>query len=323
MRNSNASNQEPVISSNVSFELPALHETGWTRERLLDALKNEVALPSAAVALATVYASEIEQDIVATFECARSQELDPPSERLLFRGAHILAGVRLTRGYRPFIAWLRGPQDRVEYLLGDAITETLAKILAGMFDGDAEPLLALVADGEVDEFVREAALKAFAFLAFDGKVERADAEEFLARFEQQSPAPAGDMIWHGWMTAVGLLGLEHLSPRVRAAFDDGRIPAEVAHERHYVALLAAALARPADPTRFEDEYLGYIKDVVETLQSFPLEVSEDVEADDDLSWLPSWPAMPARNPWRDVGRNDPCPCGSGKKFKKCCLPAQA
>ena len=21
-----------------------------------------------------------------------------------------------------------------------------------------------------------------------------------------------------------------------------------------------------------------------------------------------------------VGRNDPCPCGSGKKFKKCCLP---
>jgi hypothetical protein len=23
-----------------------------------------------------------------------------------------------------------------------------------------------------------------------------------------------------------------------------------------------------------------------------------------------------------VGRNDPCPCGSGKKFKKCCLDAQ-
>lgn len=23
-----------------------------------------------------------------------------------------------------------------------------------------------------------------------------------------------------------------------------------------------------------------------------------------------------------VGRNDPCPCGSGKKFKKCCLFAR-
>ncbi|MBT8419408.1 MAG: SEC-C domain-containing protein, partial [Gammaproteobacteria bacterium] len=21
-----------------------------------------------------------------------------------------------------------------------------------------------------------------------------------------------------------------------------------------------------------------------------------------------------------IGRNEPCPCGSGKKYKKCCLP---
>lgn len=24
-----------------------------------------------------------------------------------------------------------------------------------------------------------------------------------------------------------------------------------------------------------------------------------------------------------VGRNDPCPCGSGKKHKQCCLKAEA
>jgi preprotein translocase subunit SecA len=33
-------------------------------------------------------------------------------------------------------------------------------------------------------------------------------------------------------------------------------------------------------------------------------------------------AVPARNPqdpssWGKVGRNEPCPCGSGKKFKHC------
>ena len=31
------------------------------------------------------------------------------------------------------------------------------------------------------------------------------------------------------------------------------------------------------------------------------------------------PQGPAVNPYKHVGRNDPCPCGSGKKFKKCCL----
>ncbi|HDP54206.1 MAG TPA: prepilin peptidase, partial [Bacteroidetes bacterium] len=24
------------------------------------------------------------------------------------------------------------------------------------------------------------------------------------------------------------------------------------------------------------------------------------------------------NPLKTIGRNDPCPCGSGKKYKKCC-----
>ena len=28
---------------------------------------------------------------------------------------------------------------------------------------------------------------------------------------------------------------------------------------------------------------------------------------------------PAENIFKDVGRNDPCPCGSGRKFKKCCM----
>ena len=26
-----------------------------------------------------------------------------------------------------------------------------------------------------------------------------------------------------------------------------------------------------------------------------------------------------KNPHKNIGRNDPCHCGSGKKFKKCCL----
>jgi uncharacterized protein YecA (UPF0149 family) len=32
------------------------------------------------------------------------------------------------------------------------------------------------------------------------------------------------------------------------------------------------------------------------------------------------PATPIRRESAKVGRNDPCPCGSGKKHKKCCLP---
>jgi len=34
--------------------------------------------------------------------------------------------------------------------------------------------------------------------------------------------------------------------------------------------------------------------------------------------LASHEPAPIASPDGKVGRNDPCPCGSGKKYKKCC-----
>ena len=36
----------------------------------------------------------------------------------------------------------------------------------------------------------------------------------------------------------------------------------------------------------------------------------------DLEILLNWPKPQTAE--QKVGRNDPCPCGSGKKYKKCC-----
>jgi uncharacterized protein YecA (UPF0149 family) len=30
------------------------------------------------------------------------------------------------------------------------------------------------------------------------------------------------------------------------------------------------------------------------------------------------PVKPIKAEGEEIGRNDPCPCGSGKKYKKCC-----
>ena len=32
--------------------------------------------------------------------------------------------------------------------------------------------------------------------------------------------------------------------------------------------------------------------------------------------------QPVRNSAKKVGRNDPCPCGSGKKYKNCCMRSE-
>ncbi len=313
------------MSQTAAVGIPALEETGYTRESLIEALRNERELPSPEIAFATLYADAIEPDVVALVERARHENLDVPSSRLLFRGIHILGARRLGAAYRPLVAFLKGPQDRIEGLLGDAITENLPRILLGLFDGDEQPLRELVTDRSVDEFVRAAALSALTFLAFEGRIDRAAFEAFLLRFDAARLAAADDdVMWHGWMTAVAVLGLTAAVPRVRAAFADGRITPEWCDEDDFDELLKAAIERPNDRTRLKAEQIGYIEDVVDALEKFS-EVDDAADDglfdDEDEALWPSWPelGMPTHNPYRDVGRNDPCPCGSGKKFKKCCL----
>lgn len=305
-----------------------LADIGRDRNDLLDSLKGEHC-PSLEIAIGTLFGHEIASDILEVLVRAAIEDIDAPSMHLLYRGVHILGGRRFTTAYRPLIAFLSGPGRRIKAVLGDAITETLSRILAGVFDDDPEPLLGLVSDLDVDEFVRDAAMGAFTFLVFDGRIERSFAEDYLRRFERESAAPADDMIWHAWMTAVALLGFEQLTDRVRAAFADGRIPQWVAEERHYDELLDAALARPDDEQRFSDEHLGYIEDVLAELEPWersPVDTDDDF-TDDELDAeaaatfgpLSVERRTPVRNPFAGVGRNDPCPCGSGKKFKRCCL----
>ena len=50
---------------------------------------------------------------------------------------------------------------------------------------------------------------------------------------------------------------------------------------------------------------------------YKIEVERDKPEDiTDLEILMNWPEPQEAE--KKVGRNEPCPCGSGKKYKKCC-----
>ena len=55
--------------------------------------------------------------------------------------------------------------------------------------------------------------------------------------------------------------------------------------------------------------LGYEARLHEVKKEY---VDEDVEDGEETK------QMPIRRDAPKIGRNDPCPCGSGKKYKKCC-----
>jgi uncharacterized protein DUF1186/SEC-C motif-containing protein len=290
-------------------------------EDYLHAVATEPMLPDFAVGMCTARIEEAAPKLRAVLlRAADGKELSDDESLLLFRGLHILGGARDREACQPLLRLLRRPFDEVDALLGDAVTESLAKIVTGVFDDDIDALFALMIDSSIDGYIREALFGAATFLAWEGRIQRDRYREFLVRFYEERLAEDGDQAWAGWLQAITLLGLRDLAPLAERAFREDRITEEWIDRPQFEEDLAVAEYAPDDIDRFTQSHLGYIEDVLVSLDW--TRGTEDVfdEDGEEAPWTDyAYPNEPVRNPWRHVGRNDPCPCGSGKKAKKCCL----
>lgn len=232
---------------------------------------------------------------------APGEEMPEADADLLFWGVHVLAAARDTRVFAPLVALLHQDGDTIDALLGDAVTTTLARILVSTFDGDVAPLHRLILDSTTDAFVCAEALAVLTWLTQTGRVPRQQTHDLLVRFDDKRVA-VEEVGWVGWEEAIALLGFADLAPRSQAARKDGRLTDEFSDTPWFRTTLRQAQAKPDDLSRFDPRRHGTLDDPVA-----------------DLAWTAEDAGQPLRNPYKDVGRNDPCPCGSGKKFKKCCL----
>ena len=76
-------------------------------------------------------------------------------------------------------------------------------------------------------------------------------------------------------------------------------------------------------------YVGRIGDDVAHALAYLQEADEEDEedeadeADEEDEEYPRLRLAPERREGKPVSRNAPCPCGSGKKYKRCCLGREA
>jgi len=241
-------------------------------------------------------------------------------------------------------------------LFGSAITEVGKRTLAVLADDQPDLLQGLIANRELDDYIRWQAAAAFPCLVADGRLSRAAALERLVR-EFRTAVAARDY----WGVTVTVDELGDLNPlefqdEIKAAFDEKLVDESIIDwdffEEH--------LLHPEAPEKCLrlDRERSAVMDTVAELQKWHCfseawrhermdrsganvpfasdnaadhfgdalagdDWDEDgASLDDDLWNLPP-PALPdsltIRRDAPHVGRNDPCPCGSGKKYKKCCL----
>ena len=241
-------------------------------------------------------------------------------EAALFFVFHLLGEWREAAAYRPFARLLAIPPDQLERVLGGASTETSHRVMAAVFDGDPGPLYQVIEAEHADEFIRSRMLEALAMVTVAGGLERDAVATYLRDGFMTLQPHAENFVWHGWQSAIALLGLTELRSLVKKAFERGLIGRQVMEYEDFRSDLKHALAHPEAPwpPRAEKEF-ALFGDTIEELSwwyAFSPEYLERKKAADarDLGR-----GEPASNPYRDIGRNDPCPCGSGKKYKKCCV----
>ncbi len=117
----------------------------------------------------------------------------------------------------------------------------------------------------------------------------------------------GSLLWEMWASGFGRAVA--LRPEAWADFTLSGDPA-VPRAMAFFRKLDQLATQPGDQFTEVDEALD---------AAAPELIPECLEAL-HLARLALLGATPPRQtPQKPVGRNDPCPCGSGKKFKKCCL----
>ncbi len=245
----------------------------------------------------------------------------PHNEDAMFYAIHCSAERRTTALFKPLCAWLADPESGPEDTLGDAIIETLPAVLTATFDGDLEPLRRLIEAADADEFARTSAIYAFAYLARAGAMEDNALRAYWRRLERTLSPRGPSEVWSAWAATSAWLGYGDHWPLIEELNGDGRLDGSDFDREGFDALLARARSTPDGLAVFIEQMVAPFWDTVGTFERWAAEMGENGEAEDDGEGdLP--PLQPHENLYRDVGRNDQCPCGSGKKFKKCHFGAQ-
>jgi hypothetical protein len=238
----------------------------------------------------------------------------------LFYIVHLCGEKRDQRAYAPLCRLIGEGGDPLEFL-GDGVTETLSGVLINVCDGDLEPLMRAIESESGEDFARAAALEALGYLVrARGLIGDEDMRAYLGRLRREMKPRGDSYVWAAWAATAANLGYADLRPAVAALSEQGFLDAFEFSLADFDERARVAGEDVAGLAGFEADGVGPFEDAIETLSSWASQEDDEWREDEALDADDSSSGeAPYVDPFRGVGRNDPCPCGSGKKYKRCCL----
>jgi hypothetical protein len=239
-----------------------------------------------------------------------SDDSDVTTDAMFFI-IHLFGDKGDRRAY-PVLCRLMLNEERLTAALGDtACVETLKGIVIKCFNGDAAPLRQVIESVQAESITRGEAMLALAWLARDGQFPEQKLRDYLRHLLANMRPRETDFVWYSLIVVAAILGYQEFLGEAEKLIKDGLVPEEWLTMAEFPDLIATGDA--TGKRGLEAEEVAPFDDVIASLADWPWEDDYD-----DEEVVPE----PYINPLRHVGRNDPCPCGSGKKFKNCHLVAE-
>ena len=279
--------------------------------------------PREALALADAHRAELAPALVAVLEALVADPAPAKADGYVLHlyAMLLLAAWRDTRAYRPLAALGHLDEASIDEVFGQLVHDSYGRALASCCDGDIAPLTRLADNDAASLWSRAAALEALTLAALAGRAARGPVVDFLADIGTREAALLKDKPDAG-------ADLELLDLLVVCLADLGAVEhLPLIGEWFAAGLVDSSYAAPAD---IEADIQRSPADCLAALQGAGRGLIDDVARETAL-WpafhelppvqLPPIPLGSLREPVKrdepKVGRNDPCPCGSGRKYKKC------
>jgi len=189
------------------------------------------------------------------------------TEQALFFIVHLLGEKAEATAFTPLCRLLRD-REASDLIFGDAITTTLRCILVSTYDGDPTALQAVIEAEAADDFVREAALLALAYLTRTGRVPEAAMRTYLLRLLDEMQPQAENFVWVGWLLAVADLGYSDLSEQAEEVVRRGFVDSVYSGIKDFQEDLKRTLDDPTGMAGFEHERVAPFTDAIGELEKW-------------------------------------------------------
>ncbi len=279
--------------------------------------------PREAIAFANAHREEVAPFLIESLaRMAADPSIAEDSEYVLHLYAmHLLATWRDTRAYAPLAALGHHSEEVLDIVMGDVITESYGRSLASVCDGDIAPLQALFEDAQASHWARNAALEAWGIRVIEGDSARDELLQYLmsrgdieADRLRRTDTVLNDFEVLDCVLSVAIdIAAVEMIDRIDLWFEEDFLDQSISEKEWVHKQMRNSFDFVRAQTLERDK--GYVRDVEAEMgwwsgfNDAPVPVSVNAS-------MPSTKQQPVRYEPK-IGRNEPCPCGSGKKYKKC------